>query len=226
MPPANEAADASIEGFLAATLLPDSALLPPPPAAGSAAQQADDEAAGNAAGAPSKARATAVADARLDWARIAGSFSAIAGVDLAAPAMANTALLLRRAAEDAARSTAAAKQRYRRTRPFVALGTASCRPERDDALRNDGSYPSGNAATGWLVALLLTELDPQNADRYLKRGYEIGESRVVCLAHWKSDVEAGRLIAAATFARLHADPAFQAELQRAKAEMGSARASE
>ena len=46
----------------------------------------------------------------------------------------------------------------------------------------------------------------------------MGESRVICGYHYQSDVDAGRITGAVTVARLHADPAFQAQLKKAKDE--------
>ena len=45
-----------------------------------------------------------------------------------------------------------------------------------------------------------------------------GQSRVICGYHWQSDVDAARLISAAVVARLHAEPAFQEQLAKAKKE--------
>jgi acid phosphatase (class A) len=42
--------------------------------------------------------------------------------------------------------------------------------------------------------------------------------------HWKSDVEAGRLVGAATVSRLQADPVFTAQLALARREIEAARA--
>ena len=42
--------------------------------------------------------------------------------------------------------------------------------------------------------------------------------------HWMSDIEAGRVIGAATVARLHADPVFVAQMAQAKREIEAARA--
>lgn len=50
-------------------------------------------------------------------------------------------------------------------------------------------------------------------------------SRVVCGVHWQSDVNAGRLVAAAVVAQLHANPDFVAQLGEAKKEVVAARAS-
>ena len=58
----------------------------------------------------------------------------------------------------------------------------------------------------------------------LDRGRAFGESRVVCNVHWYSDVVAGRLMGASAVARLHANPAFRAELEAAKAEFAELQA--
>jgi hypothetical protein len=68
-------------------------------------------------------------------------------------------------------------------------------------------------------ALVLTEIAPQRANALLGRGYAYGQSRVICGVHWQSDVEAGRVVAAATVARLHADPVFRAQLDAAREEV-------
>ena len=47
-----------------------------------------------------------------------------------------------------------------------------------------------------------------------------GESRNVCNVHWHSDVVQGRTLGAATLARLHAEPAFRAELEAVRAGTG------
>ena len=47
----------------------------------------------------------------------------------------------------------------------------------------------------------------------------MGESRVICGYHFQSDVDAARLVASAVVARLHADPGFQAQLEKARKEM-------
>lgn len=208
------------KGFLAPAELPDSlALLPAPPAAGSSAQAADEAAASAGAAAGPARRGLAAVDASLDLAQIIAPFSNIVGVDIAGGDVPNLWMLVRRAATDAALATYRAKDHYQRQRPFMTRQTATCYPQDDAMLRRDGSYPSGHSALGWMIALVLVEVVPARTDALLARGREFGDSRAVCLAHWQSDVEAGRLVASATFARLQSDPLFQAQLQLARSEL-------
>ena len=58
----------------------------------------------------------------------------------------------------------------------------------------------------------------------LARGRAFGQSRLVCNAHWQSDVTEGRFIGAATVALLHAEPQFLTDFAAAKAELAAARA--
>jgi len=118
-----------------------------------------------------------------------------------------------------------------RLRPFVANpGTPTCLTpvdlagHRDDdlvtfSLAQSGSYPSTHSLVGWFVGSLLAELAPEHGAATLARGLEFGDSRVVCGFHYQSDVDAGRLAAAALMARLHANDAFQADLAVARKEL-------
>jgi len=47
---------------------------------------------------------------------------------------------------------------------------------------------------------------------------------VICGVHWQSDVTQGRIIGAATVARLHADPVFRAQFDAARQELAVVRA--
>ena len=50
----------------------------------------------------------------------------------------------------------------------------------------------------------------------MKRGYEMGQSRVICGYHFQSDVDAARLVASAVVARLHANENFMKQLEKVK----------
>ena len=124
---------------------------------------------------------------------------------------------------DAGLSTYRAKNKYQRPRPFMVNGEPICTPAEEERLKKSGSYPSGHTALGWAWALILTEMAPERADAILARGRDFGESRNVCNVHWHSDVVEGRLMGASVVARLHSDPAFRADLEKAKAELEAVR---
>lgn len=213
------------KGFLDPKALPDSlALLPPPPAEGTSAKDADQEAFRAAMAAPPDRQALAASDADLSsWAHIISSFEPIVGTSLSDGSKPNTEMLLRRSITDGGLSTYAAKNNYQRVRPFVQNNTSTCRPEDEPLLRKDGSYPSGHTAIGWMLALVLTDLFPGKENTILQRGYEFGQSRVVCRAHWMSDTVSGRTIAAATYARLQSDTTFIAQRDLARKEVAAAK---
>ena len=107
---------------------------------------------------------------------------------------------------------------YGRERPFMLYGDSTCFREGRTTPKTKGSYPSAHSTRGWGVALLLSEINPERAEAILKRGMDFGQYRVICGYHWQTDVDAGRLLAGALFARLHDNPEFQAELEKAKVE--------
>nr|WP_304488823.1 phosphatase PAP2 family protein [Bordetella sp. 15P40C-2] len=111
-----------------------------------------------------------------------------------------------------------AKNHYMRVRPFVIYKDATCTPERDSKMAKTGSYPSGHASFGWAAALVLAEINPERETQILRRGLSFGDSRVVCGAHWRSDVDNGRIMGAAVVAALHANPQFMQALNAAKKE--------
>jgi acid phosphatase (class A) len=214
------------KGYLPVENLPDSlALLPAPPPSGSAGFRRDEEARAGARAFKGTARwARAVSDADLHFPHAAQTFSCAADLEISKERTPHLYTLLGRSFIDVGLSTYRAKNHYNRVRPFVLHRQSSCTPAEEKMLRGDGSYPSGHSAAGWGWALLLTELVPERADAILLRGRDFGESRIVCNVHWRSDVDAGRVIAAATIARLHAEPAFKADFEAAKGEIAAERA--
>lgn len=158
------------------------------------------------------------ADADLGPGGVPRAFSCTAGVaisDAGTPAIMH---LLRRATADFGTSTSGVKALFSRPRPFTVNNRPTCTPEDEEPLRHNGSYPSGHSAIGYGAGLLLAAVLPDKAAALTRRGIEFGESRRVCNVHWESDVEAGRLFAAATFARLQSDADFREDLARAQAE--------
>ncbi len=216
-----EIAPGILEGYLAAEDLPDSlALLPPPPEEDSAAFAWDEEVSRSSFSLRGTQRwDQAIQDADLSFPKAAAAFSGVLGFPISEAKSPHLYLLLRRVLTDAGLSTYAAKNHYVRPRPFMVNNQPTCTPDDEEALREDGSYPSGHTAIGWAWALVLSEIVPEKTDAILARGREFGQNRVVCNVHWQSDVNEGRTMGAATVARLHADAGFLADLDAAKTEV-------
>jgi acid phosphatase (class A) len=167
--------------------------------------------------------ALATRDAELQFPAAAPAFSCAIGATISEADSPRLYTLLRRTLVDGGLSTYSAKTHYQRRRPFVEFKEATCKPQDEARLEKDGSYPSGHSAVGWTWALVLAELAPERANEILQRGFAFGQSRVICGVHWQSDVDAGRVVGAGAVARLHADPAFEADLEAAKKELAAAR---
>jgi len=221
-----EIAPGILAGYLPKDSLPNSlALLPPPPAKGSAGLALDQEVSREALALRGTPRWTmATADAELRFPQAAGTFACALGVRVSEKETPHLYMLLRRSLADAGLSTYAAKDHYQRTRPFLVNKQPTCTPAEEKHAAKDFSYPSGHSAIGWAWALELAEIAPERSDPILARGLAFGESRVICNVHWRSDVIAGRLMGAATVALLHADRAFQEDLEAAKKEYAAERA--
>ena len=209
-----------LAGYLQPEKLPNSlALLPPPPAAGSATLALDEEVSRKSLALRGTPRwDLAAKDAELMFPEAAETFSCALNAPITEQETPHLYMLLRRTLADAGLSTYTAKNQYRRKRPFMKNKEPTCTPDEEEHLKKDGSYPSGHTAIGWAWALILSEIAPDRADAVLARGRAFGESRNVCNVHWHSDVVEGRFMGAAAVARLHADPAFRAELEAVKAE--------
>ncbi len=131
--------------------------------------------------------------------------------------------LLNRVERDVSIPVFAAKEVFRRPRPFQrAQLTRVCGldtpPPPDPDPKDRSSYPSGHSAYGWAAAMVLAQVAPDRSVAVLARGYDYGISRVICGVHYPSDVEAGRLIASGVFARLATNAAFRRDLGSARYE--------
>ncbi|WES68019.1 acid phosphatase PhoC [Superficieibacter sp. BNK-5] len=196
------------------------ALLPPPPEAGSI-QFLNDQAMyekGRLLRNTERGK-QAAADADLAAGGVANAFSEAFGHPITQKDSPEIYKLLTNMIEDAGDlATRGAKEKYMRIRPFAFYGVPTCNTKDQEKLSTNGSYPSGHTSIGWATALVLTEINPPDQDKILKRGYELGQSRVICGYHWQSDVDAARIVGSAIVATLHSNPQFQQQLEKAKQE--------
>jgi acid phosphatase (class A) len=195
--------------------------LPPPPAAGSPLAAADAAIFEQTRKLENGPRwQLAVNDDRQDLKGLLTDFGCSLGLDLSAVDAPAVTRVLVRSSADLFPLVGAAKDAYKRPRPFVEQQGPICVMPSEE-LSASPSYPSGHTAAGWLIALLLAEIDPAHADAIVQRGRAYGESRVVCGVHYYSDIEAGRMTASALVAALHGTPEFETDIASARAEFFS-----
>ena len=207
------------------------ALIEPPPLVGSIAAQRDLQAVLDAQRAAHAAGTTAraVADAQPSCLPIADVLTAEPEALLAGPGAAALEFALR-AAREASAATAAAKDYWKRARPFVISSaverladvTADAAPAAGAHSRDYTSYPSGHAALGAACALVLAQLVPEQRAALFARGRAFGQSRLIVGAHFPTDIEAGRVVATAALALMLREPRFQVDLSAARTALRTA----
>lgn len=112
-----------------------------------------------------------------------------------------------------------AKGSFERQRPFRRFGEHSSIPEEEETLGKYSSYPSGHSTMAWTMALALTAIDDEHEYNIIHLGYELGQSRVIVGYHYQSDVDAGRMAASVTFAKIVSDKEFIKLMNLAKEEL-------
>ena len=151
-------------------------------------------------------------------------FSCAVGAELTMQNAPTVAVILGRVGTDASNAALNAKNKYRRTRPFLHNEGNIC-IERSEGLTKSFDYPSGHSSASWVEGLALAELVPDRATAILQRARGYGESRIVCGVHNWSAVESGRTNGAAVFAALHGAKEFMADMAKAREELATARKS-
>jgi len=127
--------------------------------------------------------------------------------------------LAQRVEDDIRPYVRAAKQHFRRLRPL------EIEPRLEPCIgdvKADLSYPSGHATYGFVMSWMLADLIPERRAQLQARGEEFARQRMVCGVHFASDIEAGRTGARWLMERLHASPAYQADVIAAAAELRAA----
>lgn len=196
-------------------------LLPPPPVTGGHEDKADrflyrESKAG--IGGPEWQRA--IGQLSITSPAYVKAVSCALGANLSPQTTPATMRLLRRAGLDLAKAVFAAKDYYKRPRPFSTDGGKACDPDHADGGKPLGfAYPSGHAAVGWLWGLILSDARPSRSAEVLKFGKETGDLRIACRVHWASDVTGGRLMATALYQWIEDAPEYKEDLSAARAEL-------
>lgn len=111
---------------------------------------------------------------------------------------------------------------FNRTRPRVADPTLNGCKGGEGSDNSRAAYPSGHATMGYAAAAVLSNLMPGNAQLFQARAADYGESRLICDAHYRRDIEAGHVLGVALVAELMTKPRFREELEAARAELTAA----
>jgi len=115
---------------------------------------------------------------------------------------------------------ASLKGYYQRARPYQA--DATLHPVCALKTTHD-SYPSGHALTGYLQALALADLVPEERTPIFQRADDYAHNRIICGVHYPSDTEASRRLAYAMYGYMLSTPKFREELSEARAELAAKR---
>lgn len=146
-------------------------------------------------------------------------FRDVIGANFNAQAFPSTALRSTHVGHDEGANTDQLKKGFARVRPYNADKSLQpvCKTK-----QKDDSYPSGHATAGYLQALTLIELLPEKRDAILARADDYAHNRLVCGVHYRSDIEAARLVAYSVHAVMRENAQFKTEVSAAKAELKGA----
>ncbi len=104
------------------------------------------------------------------------------------------------------------KFKYKRARP------TQLQPDLETVIDvpHHASYPSGHAAQSFMVAQVLSAIDPEGKERYEILAKRIGLRREIAGVHYPSDTEAGIALAKQVFTALLKDPEYAEIIDLAK----------
>jgi acid phosphatase (class A) len=144
-------------------------------------------------------------------------FKDVFGDGFTADRLPATARFFARVANDESVFEGGPKDYWKRLRP-AALDPAiqPCAPT------GGFSYPSGHATRGYVFAVVLAAAAPEKHDAIFDRAAEYAQNRVICGAHFPSDVEAGRLLGTSLAAVMLAEPRFRRALEVIQVELHQA----
>jgi len=197
--------------YLQSSQLDAVAILPPPPTMDSPEQAADmaTVVAVHGACTPQEA-AVAFSEKNFD----VFTFAPVIGPFFTATNLPKTSAFFEQVLSDAATVTDAAKNIFKRPRPFVVDPSLA-----SGKLEKSFSYPSGHGTEGTVLSLVLADLLPDKKDAILAKGRAIGWHRIQIARHYPSDIYAGRFFARTIYNALKASPQYQIDFAAAQAEI-------
>jgi acid phosphatase (class A) len=114
-----------------------------------------------------------------------------------------------------------AKRHFLRNRPWAvdpSLKACDYKPNANPQT----SYPSGHATLGYSVGYVLADLIPARSEAILARAHQYAYSRVICAAHYPSDIEASHVFGTVVAMKLMAIPRVAAMVEAARLELNAA----
>lgn len=141
-------------------------------------------------------------------------FKDVLGDGFTAEKLPATARLFKQVANDESVYADVPKDHWKRLRP------ATLDPAIQPCAPTGGfSYPSGHATRGYVFGVVLAAAIPAKHDAILERAAEYAQNRVICGAHFPSDVAAGRLLGTSLAAVMLAQPEFHRAVQAMQIEL-------
>jgi acid phosphatase (class A) len=195
---------------------PDSSIfLAPPPLPGSAEQSADmAEVVAVFHSCPTNEAAIAFSEKKFSI----FNFTPAIGTFLQPGKFPKTEVFFERVQKDSAAATDAAKDFWKRPRPYTVDTNLAA-----GKLEKSFSYPSGHSTEAIVLALVLADLFPDKRDDILAIGRSIGWHRVEIARHYPTDIYAGRVFAQAIVREMKTSPDFQRDLEEVKSELEAAK---
>jgi acid phosphatase (class A) len=196
-----------------------SRLLPPPPKDGSDLQKADLAEVERLYHSRSpERRAQAEWDDKHESAEL---FDTVLGPKFDLAKLPLTAKVLAEVQNEQSVTANIAKRYFLRNRPWAIDPTLVACDYKPNAAPLT-SYPSGHATLGYSTGFILAALMPDKAQAILARAHEYAYSRLICGAHYPSDIEASHVLGTEVAMLMLENPGFHAQFEAARAELRSA----
>ncbi len=157
-------------------------------------------------------RDAAAADEKLSVFQLA---SIVLGPKFTVANLPLTEEFFRRLSKDGISIFIVAKDKWDRKRPFVT--NPEIKPCSSPS--ESGSYPSGHSTFCYLTTVVLGDMIPEKKVELFARADQYAANRMVCGAHYRSDVEAGKISGTVIAAFAMQSPRFQKEFEEVRKEI-------